>query len=303
MKPIRCNPLKRDRTIWPYLFLAPFLASFALFFAYPLCRSAWMSFQRDAGSSDAHWAGLSNYAFGLGDVLLWGSVLNTLTFAALFLAGQIPASLGLALLLDDRRIRLLPVLRFIFFSTHLVGVVFAAVLFSDLLSGRHALASRLLVWLGLIDSPLDLLSREAWAMPVMLGCAWYLSVGFGMIYLLAALQQVDRQLYDAARVDGAGAWRRFAHVTLPQVRPTLNFLSIAGAIWALQLFELPYVLFDGPGPNYRGLTAVMYLFAVGFERGDLGYASAIGWIFAGIVVLIALAMIRLLGVGREEVQT
>lgn len=294
--------MKRDRTIWPYLFLAPFLAGFALFFAYPLARSAWMSLQRDAGTSQARFAGLANYAFGLNDVLLWGSVLNTLSFAALFLAGQIPASLGLALLLNDRRLRLLPVFRFIFFSTHLVGVVFAAVLFSDLLSGRHSLVSRLLLWTGAIDAPLDLLNREAWAMPVMLGCAWYLSVGFGMIYLLAALQQVDQRLYDAARVDGAGAWRRFVHITLPQVRPTLSFLSIAGAIWALQVFELPYVLFDGPGPNYRGLTAVMYLFAVGFERGDMGYAAAIGWVYAGVVVLIALLMIKALGMGREEVQ-
>ena len=123
-----------------------------------------------------------------------------------------------------------------------------------------------------------------------------------MIYCLAALQQVDRQLYDAAVMDGAGAWGRFWHVTLPQVRPTLSFLAIAGAIWSLQVFELPYVLFDGPGPNYRGLTGVMYLFAIGFERGDLGYAAAIGWIFTAVVVLITIGMIALLGVGREEVQ-
>jgi ABC-type sugar transport system permease subunit len=140
-------------------------------------------------------------------------------------------------------------------------------------------------------------------MPVMLGCAWYLSVGFGMIYCLAALQHVDRRLYDAARVDGAGAWGRFWHITLPQVRPTLSFLTIAGAVWALQVFELPFVLFDQtPGPGYRGLTAVMYLFAVGFERGDLSYAAAIGWIFTIVVVVITGLMAWSLRIGREEVQ-
>lgn len=291
----------RDR--WAYVFLFPFIAGMALFFAWPLARSGWMSLQRGAGTDEARFAGLANYSFAARDPLLWGSLLNTLAFAALFLVVQIPASLGLALLLNDRRTRGLRELRFIFFSTHLVGVVFAAVLFSDMLSGRHSLMSRLLLHAGLIDIPLDLLNREAWVMPLMLACAWYLSVGFGMIYCLAALQHVDRQLYDAALMDGAGAWGRLFHVTIPQIRPTLSFLAIAGAIWALQVFELPYVLLDGPGPNYRGLTAVMYLFAIGFERGDLGYSAAIGWIFTVVVVLITLAMIRMLGVGREEVES
>ncbi len=289
------------RSAWPVLFLAPFLASFGLFFAWPAGRSLLLSFERGGGTVDAHFAGLDNYIFAFGDILLGLALLNTLVFTILFLLVQIPASLGLALLMNDRRIRLLPLFRFIFFSTHLVGVVFAAVLFGDLLSGRHSLLSRLLLAVGLTDAPLDLLNRQAWVMPVMLGCAWYLSVGFGMIYCLAALQQVDRRLYDAATMDGAGAWGRFRHVTLPQVRPTLSFLAVAGAIWALQVFELPYVLFDGPGPGYCGLTAVMYLFAIGFERGDLSYAAAIGWIFTAIVVLVTGVMIRVLGLWREEV--
>src|SRR5687768_9567501 len=183
----------RGRQRWAYVFLAPFIAATALFFAWPLARSGWMSLQRDAGTDDARFSGLANYQFALYDTLLWGSLLNTIAFAALFLVVQIPASLGLALLLNDRRTRGLRALRFIFFSTHLVGVVFAAVLFSDMLSGRHSLVSQLFLHTGLIGAPLDLLNREAWVMPLMLACAWYLSVGFGMIYCLAALQQVDTQ--------------------------------------------------------------------------------------------------------------
>ena len=290
------------RSAWPYVFLTPFLLGFGAFFAWPLARSFWMSLHRDAGLSSSRYAGLANYRFALGDVLFYLSLANTLLFAILFLLVQVPASLGLAMLLDGRRVLARPAFRFIFFSTHLVGVVFAAVLFADLLSGRQSLVSRALVGLGLADAPVDLLNRTAWAMPLMLLCAWYLSVGYGMIYCLAALQHVDRRLYDAATVDGAGAWGRFRHVTLPQVRPTLSFLTIAGAVWALQVFELPYVLFDGAGPGYRGLTAVMYLFAVGFERGDLGYAAAIGWLFAGFVMVVTVVMVLALRVGREDVQ-
>ena len=295
--------MPRRQRVWPYLFLAPFLLGFGAFFAGPMLRSFLMSLQRHAGTPLATFAGADNYRFAVGDVLLWISLANTLLFAALFLVVQVPASLGLALLLDHPRLRARGAFRFIFFSTHLVGVVFAAVLFADLFSGRQSLVSRTMVALGVSDAPLDLVNRTPWAMPLMLLCAWYLSIGYGMIYCLAALQQVDRRLYDAATVDGAGAWGRFWHVTLPQVRPTLSFLTIAGAVWALQVFELPYVLFDGPGPGYRGLTAVMYLFAVGFERGDLGTAAAIGWIFTGLVVFITLVMVVMLRVGREDVQS
>src|SRR5690606_41012991 len=153
---------------WPYLFLGPFLAGFGFFFAYPAGQSLVMRFQREAGTAAARPAGLANYAFAAGDLLLWLSLLNTLLFAVVFLVVQIPASLGLALLVERARRRVRPVLRFVFFSTHLVGVVFAAVLFSDMLSGRHSLVSRSLMAIRLTDAPVDLLNREFWAMPVML---------------------------------------------------------------------------------------------------------------------------------------
>jgi len=116
--------------------------------------------------------------------------------------------------------------------------------------------------------------------------AWlWLSVGFGMMYLLAALQAVDVQLYEAADMDGAGSWARFWHITLPGVRPVLVFLIVVGLISGFQLFELPYVLLQGPGPGYAGFTIVMYLFTVGFQQGNLGYASAIGWALVIVTVL------------------
>ena len=289
------------RNPWPWLFLAPFLAGFGLFFAYPLVRSLSMSFQRDAGTDAARFAGLANYRFALGDPLLGGALLNTVAFTALFLVVQVPASLGLALLLDGRRVVARPLFRFVFFSTHLVGVVFAAALFAALLGGRASPVNRLLLAGGIVDQPVDLLQSPNLVLPLLLGCAWYLSVGFGMVYCLAALQGVDRELYDAATTDGAGVWGRFRHVTLPQVRPTLGFLTVAGAVWGLQLFELPYVLFNGPGPGYRGLTAVMYLFSVAFVDGDLGYAGAVGWLFVAVVALVTLGLAGALGLGREDV--
>ncbi len=293
------SPLRRR--VWsiqaraaPYLFLAPFAVLFAVFWAYPLGRSVALSFYQTLGPRDARFVGLGNYRFLLADRLFWGAVLNTAVYAALFLAVQIPASLGLAVLVNDRRVRFRSLFRFAFFSSYLVGAVFVAVLFNVLLGSRTGLLNRALTAVSPRLGPVGFLTDPAWAMPSMLIASWWVSIGYGMIYFLAALQAVDRGLYDAAAVDGAGAWRRFRHVTLPGIRPVTVFLTVAGTIGAFQLFELPWVLFNGPGPNYRGITVVMYLYLAGFEAGDLGYASAVGWALVAMVAAVSVAQVGFL---------
>jgi ABC-type sugar transport system permease subunit len=190
--------------------------------------------------------------------------------------------------------------RFAFFSTHLVGSVFVAVLFAQLLSPRSGLINVIIAqfvghpveisWLG--DPNLALVS-------VLIASLW-LSVGWGMIYFLAALQAVDRELYEAAEVDGAGRWRQFWHVTLPGIRPVLIFMILIGTIGSFQLFELPWVLFNqSAGPDNRALTVVMFLFQTGFQANDLGYASAIGWMLVGIILVVSILQLRFSGALRE----
>ncbi len=263
------------RRAWPYLFLAPFLAVFALFHLYPLGRSLALSFCATPGAHRTHFIGLANYAYLVHDLTFWLAVLNTAGYVVAFLAIQLPLSLGLAMALDDRRVIGRGALRFAFFSTSLVGSVFVAVVFARLLDPRHGPVH--VVWLG---DPF--LARAA----VLLAWLW-LSVGFGMVYLLAALQAVDPALNDAAAVDGAGPVARFRHVTLPAVQPVLSFLLLAGCVSGFQLFELPYVLLQGPGAGLAGLTVVGYLYAVGFGQGNLGYASAVGWALVVITMVAA----------------
>jgi ABC-type sugar transport system permease subunit len=114
-----------------------------------------------------------------------------------------------------------------------------------------------------------------------------------MVYLLAALQSVDQELYEAAEVDGAGKLMQFWHVTLPGIQPILVFMLLVGTIGAFQLFELPYVLFQGTGPNYGALTIVMYLFILGFTTGDIGMASAVGWLLVILILIVAMIELRL----------
>jgi ABC-type sugar transport system permease subunit len=288
----------------PYLFVAPFLILFLAFMVYPLLRSVSMSFYSYAGPHTTRFVGLGHYTFFLGDVLLWVAVANTILYAVLFMALQIPLSLGLALLLNSPRVRFRNVFRFAFFAPYLVGNVFVSVIFVLLLSQRHGLIPKFLglfhpAWLELnwLDDPIY--ARIA----IILASLW-LSVGWGMVFFLAALQGVDRELYDAAAVDGAGRWSRFWNVTLPGIKPVMTFLVISGTIGALQLFELPYVIFlqhgSAAGPKWAGLTIVMYLYQQGFDLGDIGAACAVGWFLVILILGVALIQIKISGAGREE---
>ncbi len=272
------------RRPWPYLFLAPFLAVFATFHLYPLGRSLALSFCATPGPGRTRFVGLANYAYLARDVTFWLAVANTAAYVVAFLAVQVPLSLGLAMALDGRRVAGRGALRFAFFAPSLVGPVFVAVVFARLADPRHGPVG--LPWLS---DPL--LARAA----VLVAWLW-LSVGFGTVYLVAALQAVDPALRDAAAVDGAGPVARFRHVTLPAVRPVLSFLVLAGCVSGFQLFELPYVLLQGPGPGLAGLTVVGYLYAVGFGQGNLGYASAVGWALVVITMIAAAPQWRL---GRD----
>jgi ABC-type sugar transport system permease subunit len=288
----------------PYLFVAPFLILFLAFMVYPLLRSISMSFYSYAGPHTTRFVGLGHYTFFMGDVLLWVAVANTILYAILFMALQIPLSLGLALLLNSPRVRFRNVFRFAFFAPYLVGNVFVSVIFVLLLSQRHGLIPKFLglfhpAWLELnwLDDPIY--ARIA----IILASLW-LSVGWGMVFFLAALQGVDRELYDAAAVDGAGRWSRFWNVTLPGIKPVMTFLVISGTIGALQLFELPYVIFlqhgSAAGPKWAGLTIVMYLYQQGFDLGDIGAACAVGWFLVILILGVALIQIKISGAGREE---
>ena len=291
--------MKRDR-LWkfqyraaPYLFIAPFLVLFAVFLVYPLCTSCLLSFHRTEGAGHHTFIGLGNYRYLLLHDRIFGlAVLNTAAFTVMFLLLQVPISLGLAVLLNSKQVRWRSFFRFTFFSSYLVGQVFVAVVFFQLFSS-DGLINKILG----VDVPW--LTKPSLILPSVLIADLWLTAGYGMIYFLAALQSVDQDLYEAAHIDGAGAWQSFIHITLPGIRPVLIFVILVGTIGGFQLFELPYVLLQGPGPGYRGLTIVMYLFIAGFNNGDLGYAAAIGWILVGILLLATLAQLRLFGASRE----
>ena len=278
-------------SLTPYLFLSPFLLVFAGFFLLPLAQSLWMSVHSYAGPRTSRPVGLAHFRFLLTDVLFWVAVLNTVSYTLLFLLLQVPASLGLALLLNSRRVRARAVFRLAMLLPFLAGNVLAGILFTLLLAPRQGLINRALGLVG-VGPDLNWRTDPALATAAIVLAVLWLTVGWGMVYLLAALQAVDRQLYEAAEVDGTTPWQRFRHVTLPSVRPVLAYLVLVGTVGGLQLFELPYVFFQGLGPKLRGLTVVQYLVIRGFDRGDLGMAAAVGWVLVALITLASIPHLR-----------
>jgi ABC-type sugar transport system permease subunit len=286
----------------PVLFISPFAVLLGIFLLYPMTRSLILSLYSTAGGPQREkFIGGGNYRFILHDKLFWGATLNTLVFAVGLVTLQIPLSLGLALMLNSAALRCRAVFRFVFFSTYLVGGVVAAIIFAILMDTRHGLLNKTLgvpLWRHV---EIDWLGEPNLAMVSVLVASLWLSVGFGMIYLLAGLQAIDLELYDAADIDGAGRWQRFVNITLPELRGVLGFLIVVGTIGGFQLFELPYVLFrQSAGPNNRALTVVMYLFFTGFQAGDLGLAAAIGWMLVLVILIISLVQIRMLQLHRTR---
>lgn len=283
----------------PYLFLAPFIATFVFFLAYPLVQSLWLAFQQTSGPQHTRFVGFDNFTYLASDPLFWKALRNTAVFAAGSVFIQLPCSLALALLLNRPSIKGRAFWRLILFSPSLVGLVFVAMIFRLLFQQNTGLVN---VWLhGMTGGvfSLEFAWLDIYVMPALIVAALWMYTGFNMIYFLAALQNVNRDLVEAAMVDGANAWHRFLHIVLPAIRPVAVFVVLLSLIGSFQLFELPWVLLNGSaGPNNRGLTLVMYLYQQGFEQGDLGYASAIGWSISILLLFFALGQRYI--AGRED---
>jgi len=297
----------------PYLFVTPFVAVFAVFTAYPMVLSIKMAFEQNDGPRVTRYVGLQNFAWMFSDPDFWKAVTNTAVFALASVFIQLTAALGLAMMLNSRQVKGRPLWRMVFFAPVLVGLPFVALL-AELVFQKNT---------GLVNTSLYAITQwlhtqlprvfgegfvwntefpwlQEYVMPALILTASWLYIGFNMIYFLAALQNVSPELLEAASVDGANGWHRFRHVTLPAIRPVASFVVLLSLIGSVQLFELPYLLLNNSaGPDKQGLTVVMYLYQQGFDRGDLGYASAVGWVIALTLFVLAIGQ-RYIGRGAEE---
>tara|TARA_B100000029_G_scaffold516253_2_gene628106 strand:- start:120970 stop:121818 length:849 start_codon:yes stop_codon:yes gene_type:complete len=277
---------------FPYIFISPFFIIFGVFMAYPLSDSLRLSTYAARGMEDLNFVGLGNFERLLADPVFWVALWNTVYFALGSLLLQLPIALFLALLLSKSNLRGRNWFRLIFFFPVLISGVFIAILFYVIYDRRYGLVNEFL------GREISWLQDPDLVMPAIILAGVWRWAGFNMIYFIAGLQSIRKELYEAAAIDGAGPWQTFRYITIPALKPVLAFVVITSVIGSFQLFDLPYVLTEG-GPGNASITIVMYLYRHGFEFINLGYASTIGWVLAVIIGLVSIFQVRYFGLFKE----
>ena len=277
-----------------YLFVSPWILGFLLLTATPLVYAFAMSLTNFDGASDHwKWVGLSNYTELLRDSDAWASLLRTLGYAAIAVPLSVAGGLALAVLLN-RRLKAVGLFRTIFFLPSVVPVVALAIMWKLVFNRDAGILNELTSYLGL-SSVTWLIDPYAFYALIIL-TVW--GLGGGMVIMLAALQGVPPELEEAARVDGAGPWRVFRHVTLPMISPVVFFQVVTGTIAAFQIFIQPLLL--APTDNIGRVSQVpqsthLYMVQVYqeyFMQSRFGYGSAMLWVFFVIILVITLAVQR-----------
>jgi cellobiose transport system permease protein len=287
----RLNQL--DVKVSPYLYIAPFFILFALVGLYPLLYTAWVSLHKWSFGSDKpeEFVGLENFRVLWHDTIFWNAVKNTVSIFVISSGTQIVLALFLAVLLNEQ-IRFRSGFRIALLIPYATSLVAVGIIFSNLFGDQFGLINNVLGWLGQdgIAWHVDRVPSHL-AISTMVNWRW---TGYNALIFLAAMQAIPKDLYEAARVDGANAWERFRYVTVPMLRPVIIFVVITSTIGGLQIFTEPRMFDSIPGTGNGGSrhqfqTITLLLWQEGFSNFRLGYAAAIAWVLFLIIVVFAIA--------------
>ena len=284
---------QRERTAWS--FVTPALLAIGLFFALPTFAALLLSLTDFdiyalADIRNLRFVGLDNYVSLVGRPLFWTAMGNTMWFVVFGVPLMVAASLAAAMLLNARMLRWKALWRLAFFAPFVTTLVATAVVWRYLLHTRYGLINYALGQLGI--EPIDWLGDPDAALPAILIFVVWKTFGYNMIIFLAALQTVPEELHEAARIDGAGWWGRFRHVTLPAIAPVVLLVSILSVAGLFQLFAEPYVMTQG-GPAQSTVTVLYFMYEEGFKWWNLGAASAVAVILFILIFIVTLVQLGL----------
>ena len=284
--------LRAREEIAGWLWTSPWLIGFVLFVLGPMVISLYLSFTKYAVGSTPQFIGLDNFTRALSgkDDLFWPSMGRTIEYAFVMVPIGITLSLLAATLLNQG-LKGTSIFRTLFFLPSLTPVVAAAVIWRWLYQPDFGAINWFLWELGVDEGPRWLTNPES-ALPSLMLIGLWASVGGGaMVIFLAGLQSVPRELHDAASIDGANAWQRFRNITLPMISPTIFFNLVIGIIAALKVFAVAILATQG-GPNYATWFFNLHLYNNAFQFFEMGYASALAWIFFLLVVSLTYLNVR-----------
>jgi multiple sugar transport system permease protein len=282
------------------LFLAPAMFILALFFFAPVIAGFALSLTDfDLYTiGDVHnlrFVAFRNYSELLTSTIFWKAFTNTLYFALIGGPLTVAVSLAAALLVNAKLTRGKAFFRTVYFAPVVTTLVAVSIVFKYLYHPRFGIVNRGLALIGV--PPIDWLGDPKWAMFSIILLAVWRQFGYSMVIFIAGLQTIPDELYEAARIDGAGPWRQFRHVTLPMLGPTFLFVGIVNVIGFLQLFAEPYVMTNG-GPLNSTLSMVMLMYQQGFKWWRMGYAAAVAFMLFLLIGSITLLQMKFQGEKR-----
>nr|WP_307045033.1 sugar ABC transporter permease [Agromyces ramosus] len=277
-----------DLKVSPYLYISPFFIMFLVVGIFPIAFTAVISFMDwDLVRNSGEFVGFDQYVWILGQPQFWTALRNTFSIFLLSSVPQLIAAVFIAAMLD-RNIRSKTFWRMGVLVPFVMAPVAVALIFSNMFGDNHGLVNSVLTDLGL---PAIQWHKDAFwshvAISTMVNFRW---TGYNTLILLAAMQAVPRDYYEAATVDGAGAFRQFRSITLPSLKPTLIFVIITSTIGGLQIFDEPRMFdqFGRGGAAQQWLTITLYLYDIGWGQWNFGRAAALAWILFLIILIIGL---------------
>ncbi|WP_100374717.1 carbohydrate ABC transporter permease [Bacillus sp. FJAT-45037] len=291
------RPTKKS-TFKAFLYLLPALIILGTFNIYPIIRSFLMSFYTDYDffNDEVFAYGFDNFVYLWNDPAFHRSVWNTI----IFVLGVVPASIAISLviaMLLSSKIKFRSLFRTIYFLPFVTSVVAVAIVWRWIFHSDYGLMNYFLGFVGI--DPIRWLTDPTYAMPALIILSIWKGLGFNIIIFLAGLQNIDRQYYLAAKVDGASKWEQFKTITLPLLSPTMFFVSIISIINSFKVFDEIFALFGGqPGPGGSTLTVVYYVYQKFYEEWQFGIASAAAYILFMIIFLFTLVQLY---IGKKKV--
>lgn len=271
-----------------YGLVAPYLLHMAVFWGYPLLFAFVLMFHRWDMVTPMEFIGLKNFMRLVRDDLFFRALFNTGLFLTIHIPLQIVVALFFAELLN-RPLKGRGFFRAAYFMPVVVSGVVITILFQQLFAFDTGLINRMIQNLG--GAPVPWLTSPALAMPSIALLATWKNVGLYIVLFLAGLQHIPKHLYEAAELDGANAWQRWWHVTLPMLNPTMVTVVVLSTIGGFSLFIEPYIL-TGGGPLNATLSAVLYIYNQAFYFNHMGYAAALGFCFAIVIFIVVLLQRR-----------
>ncbi len=287
--------LKIKRDTKGYLFILPYFVVLMLLQLYPIFFTMGLSFTTPINMFENEFAGLSNYQRLFTTELFYKSIFNTMWIWLWNYIPQIIFAILLGVILTSYKLKGREFLRTVYFLPNLVTAASIGVLFAVLLDWRFGALNHILMALGILSEPYNWLVKPRVMQGAVSFIQWWQWFGYTMIIMMAGLNAISEDLYEAAHIDGASRTQAFFRVTLPLLRPTLIYVMITSLIGGMQIFDIPRVITNGRGaPDNALTTMVLYLYNQAFKNFNIGYASSVAWILFFIILIFSVLSFRLI---------